>query len=148
MEYFLQQLINGLALDSIHVLIPIGCTMVYGTIDMTVLAHGDTFMFAALAAFLALAALGISASPLILFTSAWGWTLERLACGRLSSSFPLGFADHGRLHPAITDPPFCKHRGGPIQRSCSLRATPWVFEKNSDPCQSLTMMKPVCGISV
>lgn len=106
MEYFLQQLINGLTLGSIYGLIAIGYTMVYGIIGMINFAHGDIFMvgsFIALATFLALVALGISALPLILFitlvvsmifTSAWGWTVERLAYRPLRGSF--------RLAPLIT----------------------------------------------
>ena len=57
MAYFLQQLINGLALGSIYGLIAIGYTMVYGIIGMINFAHGDIFMvgaFIALIAFLAL----------------------------------------------------------------------------------------------
>ncbi|MBU2483931.1 MAG: branched-chain amino acid ABC transporter permease LivH [Alphaproteobacteria bacterium] len=106
MEYFLQQLINGLTLGSIYGLIAIGYTMVYGIIGMINFAHGDIFMvgsFIALATFLALVAIGISALPLILFitllvamlfTSAWGWTVERLAYRPLRGSF--------RLAPLIT----------------------------------------------
>ncbi|MDF1606563.1 branched-chain amino acid ABC transporter permease LivH [Hoeflea sp. YIM 152468] len=106
MEYFLQQLINGLTLGSIYGLIAIGYTMVYGIIGMINFAHGDIFMvgsFIALATFLALVALGLSALPLILFitlvvsmlfTSAWGWTVERLAYRPLRGSF--------RLAPLIT----------------------------------------------
>src|SRR2546421_11154706 len=51
MEYFLQQLINGLTLGSIYGLIAIGYTMVYGIIGMINFAHGDIFM---VGAFLAL----------------------------------------------------------------------------------------------
>ena len=80
--------------------------MVYGIIGMINFAHGDIFMvgsFIALATFLALVALGITALPLILFltllvamlfTSAWGWTVERLAYRPLRGSF--------RLAPLIT----------------------------------------------
>jgi branched-chain amino acid transport system permease protein len=106
MEYFVQQLINGLTLGSIYGLIAIGYTMVYGIIGMINFAHGDIFMigsFIALATFLALVAIGITALPLILFltliiamlfTSAWGWTVERLAYRPLRGSF--------RLAPLIT----------------------------------------------
>ena len=55
MEYFLQQLINGITLGSIYGLIAIGYTMVYGIIGMINFAHGDVFMvggFIALIAFL------------------------------------------------------------------------------------------------
>ena len=57
MEYFLQQLINGLTLGSIYGLIAIGYTMVYGIIGMINFAHGDIFMigsFISLAVFLIL----------------------------------------------------------------------------------------------
>ena len=48
MEYFLQQLINGLTLGSIYGLIAIGYTMVYGIIGMINFAHGDIFMVGSL----------------------------------------------------------------------------------------------------
>lgn len=106
MEYFIQQLVNGLTLGSIYGLIAIGYTMVYGIIGMINFAHGDIFMvgaFIALATFLALVTLGFASLPLILliviivammFTSAWGWTVERLAYRPLRGSF--------RLAPLIT----------------------------------------------
>ena len=107
MEYFVQQLVNGLTLGSIYGLIAIGYTMVYGIIGMINFAHGDIFMigaFIALAVFLTLTTvLGITFLPLVLFlalvvsmvfTSAWGWTVERLAYRPLRGSF--------RLAPLIT----------------------------------------------
>ena len=107
MEYFVQQLINGLTLGSIYGLIAIGYTMVYGIIGMINFAHGDIFMigsFIALTAFLILTSiLGFTFLPLVLilallvamlFTSAWGWTVERLAYRPLRGSF--------RLAPLIT----------------------------------------------
>ena len=48
MEYFVQQLINGITLGSIYGLIAIGYTMVYGIIGMINFAHGDIFMVGAL----------------------------------------------------------------------------------------------------
>jgi branched-chain amino acid transport system permease protein len=106
MEYFLQQLINGLTLGSIYGLIAIGYTMVYGIVGMINFAHGDIFMigaFIALIAFLALLAVGISFAPLalvlvliiaMLVNINWGWTLERIAYKPLRHSF--------RLAPLIT----------------------------------------------
>src|SRR6185312_15032477 len=70
MDYFLQQLINGITLGSIYALVAIGYTMVYGIIGMINFAHGDIFMvgsFLALIAFLALLAIGVTAVPLALF---------------------------------------------------------------------------------
>jgi branched-chain amino acid transport system permease protein len=101
MEYFLQQLINGITLGSIYGLIAIGYTMVYGIIGMINFAHGDVFMvggFIALIAFLALVAIGVSAIPIALFlvlliamaiTALYGWTVERFAYRPLRGSFRL-----------------------------------------------------------
>ena len=44
MEYFLQQLINGLTLGMIYGLIAIGYTMVYGIVGMINFAHGEIYM--------------------------------------------------------------------------------------------------------
>ena len=101
MDYFLQQLVNGVALGSIYGLIALGYTMVYGIIGMINFAHGDVFMvgsFIALIAFLALVAIGITAVPLALFlvlliamvlTSLYGVAVERLAYRPLRGSFRL-----------------------------------------------------------
>jgi branched-chain amino acid transport system permease protein len=101
MDYFLQQLINGVTLGAIYGLIAIGYTMVYGIIGMINFAHGDIFMigaFIALIAFLCLVAIGITAVPLALFlvlliamalTALYGWTVERFAYRPLRQSFRL-----------------------------------------------------------
>ncbi len=47
MEYFIQQLINGINLGSIFALIAIGYTMVYGIIKLINFAHGDMLMLGA-----------------------------------------------------------------------------------------------------
>ena len=47
MEYFLQQLINGVTLGAVYALIAIGYTMVYGIIGMINFAHGDIYMIGA-----------------------------------------------------------------------------------------------------
>ncbi|TVR98799.1 MAG: branched-chain amino acid ABC transporter permease LivH [Rhodospirillales bacterium] len=98
MEYFLQQLINGLTLGAIYGLIAIGYTMVYGIIGMINFAHGEIYMigaFIALIAFLVLGILGITWLPLALllvllaamvFTAFYGWTLERIAYRPLRGS--------------------------------------------------------------
>src|ERR1700756_4365124 len=101
MEYFVQQLINGITLGSIYGLIAIGYTMVYGIIGMINFAHGDIFMvgaFLALIAFLVLVAIGVTAVPLALLvvllvsmaiTALYGWTVERVAYRPLRQSFRL-----------------------------------------------------------
>jgi branched-chain amino acid transport system permease protein len=108
-EYFVQQLINGLTLGSIYGLIAIGYTMVYGIIGMINFAHGDIFMVGSFIALIFIVALGLTASAsfavLILalmlvlllamaLTSVWGWTVERVAYRPLRGSF--------RLAPLIT----------------------------------------------
>src|SRR5688572_32522848 len=60
MDWFLQQLINGLALGGIYALIALGYTMVYGVLRFINFAHSDVLMLGAFAAyFLAPAVAGI-----------------------------------------------------------------------------------------
>ena len=102
MEYFVQQVINGLTLGSIYGLIAIGYTMVFGIIGMVNFAHGDVFMvstFIALIFFLILTQiLGLGSLLMALMivllagmflTSLWSWTIERLAYRPLRGSFRL-----------------------------------------------------------
>ncbi|HRO01426.1 ABC transporter permease subunit [Nitrobacter sp. TKz-YC01] len=101
MDYFAQQLINGVVLGSIYGLIAIGYTMVYGIVGMINFAHGDIFMiggFIALITFLILVSMGLSAVPLLLLvmlivsmavTAVYGWVVERIAYRPLRQSFRL-----------------------------------------------------------
>ena len=102
MDYFLQQLINGLTLGSVYGLIAIGYTMVYGIIGMINFAHGDVFMlsvFIALILFLLITSLfgGLAiALALVLvliiamaLTALWSWAVERVAYRPLRGSFRL-----------------------------------------------------------
>ncbi|MBR9970732.1 ABC transporter permease subunit [Magnetospirillum sulfuroxidans] len=91
MEYFIQQLINGLTLGAIYGLIAIGYTMVYGIIRMINFAHGEIYMlgaFISLIAFLVATTLGgasvafgllIALVSTMILTALWGWAVERLA---------------------------------------------------------------------
>src|SRR5262245_51106783 len=91
MNYFLQQLVNGVSLGAVYGLIAIGYTMVYGIIGMINFAHGDIYMvgaFISLIFLTLLAALGITSLPLALalvllvtvaITALYGWTVERVA---------------------------------------------------------------------
>ncbi|MEW6458629.1 MAG: branched-chain amino acid ABC transporter permease [Bacillota bacterium] len=47
MEYFLEQMINGLQLGLVYALIALGYTMVYGIVKLINFAHGDVFMVGA-----------------------------------------------------------------------------------------------------
>jgi branched-chain amino acid transport system permease protein len=101
MLYFLQQLINGLTLGAVYGLIAIGYSMVYGIIGMINFAHGEIYMigaFLTIISFALLGILGITWVPLALLlvlliamacTSAYGWTVERLAYRPLRGSFRL-----------------------------------------------------------
>jgi branched-chain amino acid transport system permease protein len=101
MEYFLQQLINGLTLGAIYGLIAIGYTMVYGIIGMINFAHGEIYMigaFVSVISFIVLGLIGITWVPLMImlvlllsmfFTSIYGWTVERIAYRPLRGSFRL-----------------------------------------------------------
>ena len=91
MEYFTQQLINGVTLGAIYALIAIGYTMVYGIIGMINFAHGEIFMvgaFVSIVTVLLLGLFGITWAPLailialvvtMVLTPLYGWTLERIA---------------------------------------------------------------------
>ena len=102
MEYFLQQVINGITLGSIYGLIAIGYTMVFGIIGMVNFAHGDVFMlstFIALIVFLFVSqvlgwgsiVLTILAMLIVamVLTSLWNWAIEKLAYRPLRGSFRL-----------------------------------------------------------
>jgi branched-chain amino acid transport system permease protein len=107
MQYFFQQLLNGLTLGSIYGLIAIGYTMVYGIIGMINFAHGDIFMigaFVALIVYLLLVGMFYSVPVVVallimmivamLVTSLYNWVIEKVAYRPLRGSF--------RLAPLIT----------------------------------------------
>jgi branched-chain amino acid transport system permease protein len=104
MEYFLQQLINGLTLGSIYGLIAIGYTMVYGIIGMINFAHGDVFMVGSIVAFIVILMMGLTGGSgafiiilalalvvviAMLIASVYNWSIERVAYKPLRGSFRL-----------------------------------------------------------
>ena len=103
MEYFLQQLVNGLTLGAIFGLIAIGYTMVYGIIGMINFAHGDIYMVGAFISLMTFLLLGFGDVPVVsipvaivlvlavamAFTSIYGWAVERIAYKPLRGSFRL-----------------------------------------------------------
>jgi branched-chain amino acid transport system permease protein len=98
MEYFLQQLINGLTLGAIYGLIAIGYTMVYGIIGMINFAHGEIYMIGAFISLISImlleslaggsviVALFVVLIVAMVLTSLYGWALERIAYRPLRSS--------------------------------------------------------------
>ena len=96
--YFLQQMFNGVTLGSTYALIAIGYTMVYGIIGMINFAHGEVYMIGSYVSFIVIAALmmmGIDTTWLmiaagfvmaIIISSAYGWSIERVAYKPVRSS--------------------------------------------------------------
>jgi branched-chain amino acid transport system permease protein len=104
MEYFLQQLINGLTLGSIYGLIAIGYTMVYGIIGMVNFAHGDVFMVGSMVAFIVVLIFGLTGvsgylvmalglalviAIAMLVSGVYNWAIEYVAYRPLRGSFRL-----------------------------------------------------------
>ena len=104
MEYFLQQLINGLTLGSIYGLIAIGYTMVYGIIGMINFAHGDVFMVGSITTFIVMLVFGLTGGSgffvialalacviaiSMIVAATYNWTIERVAYRPLRGSFRL-----------------------------------------------------------
>ncbi len=98
MEYFLQQLVNGVTLGSIYALVAIGYTLVYGIIGMINFAHGEIYMigaFIAVITLVALASVGWAVLPLaillaflfsVVVTATYGYVVERVAYKPLRGS--------------------------------------------------------------
>jgi len=90
MDYFIKLFLSGAARGSIYALIALGYTMVYGIVQLINFAHGEVYMIGAFTALIVggfFFALGLPV-PLVLvfsvliamvFSSAYGFTIERLA---------------------------------------------------------------------
>jgi branched-chain amino acid transport system permease protein len=90
---FLQQVINGLTLGSVYAIIALGYTMVYGILELINFAHGEIYMLGAylgiiflglfttlgLTAFSMTLAVLLSIVLAIIFCSAYGFTMEKVA---------------------------------------------------------------------
>jgi branched-chain amino acid transport system permease protein len=90
MEYFLGLFAGGLTRGSIYALIALGYTMVYGIIELINFAHGEIYMIGVFTALLisgVLVMLGMSGLSVLILTSlaaviyasAYGFTVERIA---------------------------------------------------------------------
>lgn len=89
----LQQLINGLTVGGVYAIIAIGYTMVYGILELINFAHGEIYMLGAylgiiLLGFFTVTGLTAANLPLaliltviltVMFCSAYGFTIERVA---------------------------------------------------------------------
>jgi branched-chain amino acid transport system permease protein len=63
MDFFVQQLVNGITLGSVYALIALGYSMVYGILKLLNFAHGEVYMFGAFIGYFTLTALGGADSP-------------------------------------------------------------------------------------
>jgi len=90
MEYFIELFFSGLTRGSIYALIALGYTMVYGIIGLINFAHGEIYMIGAFTAFIVATVLSIFGFPLLaifiiaataaaVWSSAYGYTIEKLA---------------------------------------------------------------------
>ena len=89
-EYFLELFLGGLTRGSIYALIALGYTMVYGIVKLINFAHGEIYMIGAFTALIvtgvltlmgwnAIAILFIAAAIAVVYSSAYGYTVEKIA---------------------------------------------------------------------
>lgn len=89
-SYLGQLLLGGLTRGSIYALLALGYTMVYGIIELINFAHGDIYMVGAFTALIAstvllnygvphLAAIILAGVAAIIYSSAYGYTVEKIA---------------------------------------------------------------------
>ncbi|GAB7024361.1 branched-chain amino acid ABC transporter permease [Salidesulfovibrio brasiliensis] len=90
MEYFLEILFGGLTRGSIYALIALGYTMVYGIIELINFAHGEIYMIGAFTGLIIAGVLGAAGFPAaaifvlailgaVLYSAAYGYTIEKIA---------------------------------------------------------------------
>lgn len=90
MEYFFELFLGGLTRGSIYALIALGYTMVYGIVELINFAHGEIYMIGAFTALIVvgvltllgwnqIAILLIAALAAIIYSSAYGYTMEKIA---------------------------------------------------------------------
>ena len=90
MDYFLELFFGGLTRGSIYALIALGYTMVYGIIELINFAHGEIYMIGAFTAlivssvlafagFSGLSVLSLAAAVAIIYSAAYGLTVEKIA---------------------------------------------------------------------
>ncbi len=90
MDYFLELFLGGLTRGSIYALIALGYTMVYGIIELINFAHGEIYMIGAFTALIVIsvltlmgmntiAILVIAGVVAVIYSSAYGYTVEKIA---------------------------------------------------------------------
>ncbi|MEA1899308.1 MAG: branched-chain amino acid ABC transporter permease LivH [Thermodesulfobacteriota bacterium] len=105
MEYFFELILGGLTRGSIYALIALGYTMVYGIIELINFAHGEIYMIGAFTAliftsvltllgFNEIAVIVLASLAAVIYSSAYGYTVEKIAYMPLRSA--------SRLSPLIS----------------------------------------------
>jgi branched-chain amino acid transport system permease protein len=90
MDYFLELFFGGLTRGSIYALLALGYTMVYGIVGIINFAHGEIYMIGAFTALIAatvltlldlpaLAILALASLAAVVYSSAYGFTVEKMA---------------------------------------------------------------------
>ena len=90
LEYFFELFLGGLTRGSIYALIALGYTMVYGIIQLINFAHGEIYMIGAFTALIVagvltllgwnqVAILVIASLAAVIYSAAYGFTVEKLA---------------------------------------------------------------------
>ena len=90
LEYFFELFLGGLTRGSIYALIALGYTMVYGIIQLINFAHGEIYMIGAFTGLIVaglltllgwntLAILVIASIIAVIYSAAYGWTMEKIA---------------------------------------------------------------------
>ena len=64
-DFFVQQLVNGVTLGSVYALIALGYSMVYGILKLLNFAHGEVYMMGAFIGYFVLTGLGGADSPIL-----------------------------------------------------------------------------------
>jgi urea transport system permease protein len=87
MHFVLEQVLTGLSIGSILLLVALGLSIIYGTIGVINLAHGEFIMLGAYAAWALKTYAGLSLLPALLAIflglGLFGWLLERFLLRRL-----------------------------------------------------------------
>ena len=89
-EYLAELFLGGLTRGSIYALIALGYTMVYGIIELINFAHGEIYMIGAFTALIVvgvltlmgmnhIAIIVIAAAVAVIYSSAYGYTIEKIA---------------------------------------------------------------------
>ncbi|MBF0119526.1 MAG: branched-chain amino acid ABC transporter permease LivH [Desulfobacterales bacterium] len=90
MEYFFELFLGGLTRGSIYALIALGYTMVYGIIELINFAHGEIYMIGSFTALIVASVLTLkgfnqisililASLAAIIYSGAYGYTLEKIA---------------------------------------------------------------------